>query len=90
MWFGPTVALGSGGADVTTKLPFGPLKPWPTPSKPTPTGGGASRPGVVCTTGSGTELCAGTGNPFLGSFSFFLSSGGGAAGVRSRSGGETS
>jgi hypothetical protein len=28
--------------------------------------------------------------PFFGSFSFFLSSGGGGAGVMSRSGGETS
>src|SRR5437016_14494142 len=68
-WFGPTAPFGSGGADVTVKLPFGPLKPWPTPSKPTPTGGALSMPGVVCTTGSGTALCAGTGSPFFGSFS---------------------
>jgi len=47
MWFGPTAAFGSGGAELTMKLPFGPLKPWPMPSKPTPIAGGASSPGVV-------------------------------------------
>src|ERR1700682_5869041 len=33
MWFGPTAALVSGGAEVTEKVPAGPTKPAPTPSK---------------------------------------------------------
>ena len=33
MWFGPTERLLSEGAELTVKVPWGPLKPLPTPSK---------------------------------------------------------
>src|SRR5215471_21230917 len=32
-WFGPTAPLLSGGAEFTVKVPAGPVKPCPTPSK---------------------------------------------------------
>src|SRR5207249_2040876 len=86
---GPTAAFGSGGAPVTVNVPPGPLNPWPTPSKPTPRAGAAAVPGLDCTTGS-AAVGAGTGRPFLGSFSFFSLPSGDSAGARLASGGETS
>src|SRR5438874_13796101 len=86
---GPTAPLESGGAELTEYGPAGPLKPWPTPSKPTPSAGADAEPGVDWTTGS-AALALGTGSPFFGSFSFCLSGSGTAAGARSRSGGDLS
>src|SRR4051794_18405544 len=88
MFDGPTVAFGSGGAESSTNVPDGPLKPSPTPSKPAPSAGAAAGPTLDCTTGSAPPG-AGTGGPFLGSLSFFAPAGA-AAGAIVRSGGEVS
>ncbi len=74
---------------MTLNVPAGPVKPWPTPSKPSPSAGAAALPMLDWITGSGAPG-AGTGSPFFGSFSFFLSGAGAVAGVMSRSGGDTS
>src|SRR6478752_2432209 len=61
MWLGPTAAFGSGGALLTVKVPCGPVKPAPTPSKLFASEGAALAPGVDWTTGSAAELPAGVG-----------------------------
>jgi hypothetical protein len=89
MWFGPTAAFVSGGAPVTVKVPCGPLKPAPTPSKFVASDGAAVAPIADCTTGSGAEPGADTG--YLCCLcSFFSFASGSAAGAMSRSGGEVS
>ena len=85
-WVGPTAPLGSGGAYIPV---VGPGSPPPIPSKPAPSAGAEPVPGVDWITGS-CALDEGTGSPFFGSFSFFLSGAGAGAGARSRSGGDTS
>src|SRR5439155_1037163 len=59
---GPATRFGSGGAEFTPKVPAGPVKPLPTPSKPTPSAGAEAVPGAACTTGSGPPG-AGAGTP---------------------------
>ena len=88
-WFGPTAPFGSGGALLTEKVPCGPEKPAPTPSKLFASDGAAAGPGLLWTTGSGVALSGGTG--YLWSLcSFFVSSDGAAAAPMLRNGGDVS
>src|SRR5262245_49115549 len=56
-WFGPTAPLVSGGAELTMKVPAGPVKPCPTPSKlkmvAGARGAGAPTGRAFCSAGSG-------------------------------------
>jgi hypothetical protein len=54
-WFGPTAALVSGGAELTVKVPAGPVKPWPMPSKLRSVAG-ASSAGAAVRAGSGPKV----------------------------------
>src|SRR4051812_5700830 len=48
MWLGPTAAFVSGGALWTSKAPWGPLNPCPTPRKLVPAVGVAFFAGALC------------------------------------------
>src|SRR5690242_16582348 len=86
--FGPTAPFGSGGAESTLKVPAGPVKPWPMPSKLRPGVGAAADPGDAWTTGS-RPPASGNGVPALGSCTFLRLPEIGA-GAMVRSGGEMS